>query len=166
MQSLHPPLDRGQRTAQVRLQLLQLLQRVGLSLLHDLISPLLGIAQGLLGLPLDLAQDLMLLHGSLCPLVGASSYPACLSVRLRDQALLLLDRPVGLLDLLWQVVAELVDQAQQLLFVHHHLAGEGHASRVVDQVLQPVDDFVDLQWNFSLRRRATTSGTNWLTSPP
>src|SRR5215472_18087984 len=50
MQRLYPPLDRGQRSAQVRLQLLQLLQRIGLSLLHDLVSPLLGIAQRLLRL--------------------------------------------------------------------------------------------------------------------
>src|SRR2546421_462469 len=100
------------------------------------------------------------------PLAGPRGDPAGLRVRLGDQALLLLDRPVGLLDLLREAGPQVVDQLDDLLLVHHHLVGERDAASVMDQVLHPVDDLVDLQRNFSSRRFATTGGTNWLTSRP
>ena len=85
---------------------------------------------------------------------------------LRDQALLLLHRPVGLLHLLREVEPQLVDQLHHLVFIHHHLGREGDVAGVVHQVFDTVEDLVDLQLNFSFRRAATTGGTKSLTSRP
>ena len=108
----------------------------------------------------------MVLHRLLGALVGLAHDACGLGVRLRDQPLLLLDRPVGLLHLLREVEAEVVDQLHHLVLVDHDLGREGDETGVVHQVLDAVEDLVDLQLNFSLRRAATSGGTNSLTSRP
>src|SRR2546430_6561725 len=166
LERLDPTLDGGQGPAQVRFQVLQLFQRVGLRLPDRLVSARLRLAHCLLSQAFGTVQHLVLLNRRLRPLVGPAQYPARLRVRLGDQPLLLLHRPVGLLDLVGQVEAELVDHLHQLVRIHHHLVGEGDVPRVMDHELQAVKDFVDLQLNLSSRRLATGTGTKSLTSLP
>src|SRR5258708_14283947 len=99
-------------------------------------------------------------------LIGPGDDPARLAVRFGDQPLLLRDRPVGLLDLLREVEAELVDDVHDVVFVERHRGGEGDPPGLVDQALQAIEQLVDLYRNFSLRRWATAGGTKSLTSRP
>ena len=166
LERLDAALDRRQRPAQVRLQLLELLEGVVLGLPHDLLGAALGVAHDLLRLSLGAPEDLLLGHDRLRLLVGAGDDPAGLAVGLGDQPLLLGDRPVGLFDLLREVEAELVDDVHDVVFVDRHAGREGDPPGVVDQALQPIEQLVDLYWNFSFRRLATAGGTKSLTSLP
>src|SRR5438094_546169 len=171
LQRLHPSLHGGERPGEVSLQLLQLLESVGLGLADDLVGLGLGLAHGLSPQPLGPAQHLVLLDGLFGALVGPGHDPRRLGVGLRDEALLLLHGPAGLVDLLGKVEAELVDQLHHLVLVDHDLVGEGHVPRVVDHVLEAVEDLLDLgrhsgYRNFSFRRVATMGGTNSPTSRP
>ena len=165
-QRLDPSPHGGQRPAQVCLQVLELLQGVSLRFPDRLVGSGLGFAHGLLGQAVRPAQHLVVLHCRLRPLVGLAQNPARLCMCFGDQPLLLLDSPVGLLDLLGQVESKLVDHLHQLLLVDHHLVGEGDVTGVVDNELKAVKDLVDLQLNLSSRRLATAGGTKSLTSRP
>src|SRR5205807_9296687 len=99
-------------------------------------------------------------------LVGAGDDPARLAVGLGDQPLLLGDGPVGLLDLLGKVEAELVEDVHHVVLVDRDVGGEGDPPGVVDQRLEAIEELVDLYMNFSFRRWATAGGTKSVTSFP
>ena len=108
----------------------------------------------------------MLGHGLLGPLVGAGHDPRGLGVRLGDDALLLGDRPVGLLDLVRKIETDLVDELHQLVLIDHHLRRERDVPSVLDQVLEAVKQLVDLYLYFSFSALAIGGGTRSATFPP
>jgi len=99
LQCLEPPPHRLQRAAEMRFELLQLLERVTLRLLDDLIRLRLSVLDHLRGMTLRTPQHLMLGRRLLRPLVGARHDARSLGMGLGDDALLLGDGPVRLLDL-------------------------------------------------------------------
>src|ERR1700716_2823331 len=117
-------------------------------------------------MPLSSPEHLVLGGGLLGALVGARHDPSGLGVSLADDPLLLRDGPVGLLDFVRKVEADLVDQLHELVLVDHHLGGQGDMARVLDQILETVKQLVDLYLNFSFNARATGGGTRSATFPP
>ena len=85
---------------------------------------------------------------------------------LRDDPLLLRYRPVGLLELIGQIEANLIDELHRLVLVDHDLVGERDVARVVHQLLEMVKQFVDLYLYFSFNALATAGGTRSDTFPP
>src|SRR5581483_7220239 len=166
LERLHPAPHRGQGAAEVRLQLLELLERVRLSLADYLVRLRLRVLHDLGAVALGAPEDLVLRHRLLRALVGARHDPRGLGVRLGDDSLLLGDRPVRLLDLVRQVEANLVDQLHQLVLVEHDLRGERNVPRVLDEVLESVQELVDLYLYFSFSALATGGGTRSETFPP
>src|SRR6266550_3832949 len=71
LQRLHPTPDGLQRAAEMRLQLLELLEGVGLGLADDLVALGLRVLHNLRGGALGAAQDLVLGRRLLCALVGS-----------------------------------------------------------------------------------------------
>src|SRR5216683_516487 len=111
-------------------------------------------------------KDLVLRSRLLGPFVGAGHDPRRLGVRLADDSLLLRYGPVRLLDLVGKIEAELVDELHDLVFVDHHLRRQRNVSGVLDQVLEPVKNLVDLYLNFSFSALSTPGGTRSDTFPP
>src|SRR6266581_2340532 len=97
---------------------------------------------------------------------GAVSRARSLGVSLGHDPLLLGDGPVRLLDLVGEVEADLVDQLHHLVLVDHDLSRERDMARVLDQVLDTVQQLVDLYLNFSFNALATGGGTRSETLPP
>src|SRR5204862_5755717 len=62
-------------------------------------------------------------------------------LRLGQHLLPLLDDPAGLLDLLRDRGAHLVEDVVDLLAVDPHLVGERHRLRVVDEIVELVDEY-------------------------
>src|SRR5216683_7038770 len=166
LQRLHPTSHRLQGAAEVGLELLQLLERVGLRLADDLVALRLRVLDDLRGMTLSAAQDLVLAGRLLSALVGAGHGARGLGVGLGDDPLLLGDRPVRLLDLVWQVESDLVDELHQLVLVEHDRGRERDMARVLDQILETVKQLVDLYLNFSFSALATGGGTRSDTFPP
>src|SRR5205823_12099152 len=166
LQGLNPATHRRQRPAEVRLELLELLEGIRLRLADDQVRLPLRVLDHLRGMALSSAQDLVLGHGLFGALVGARHDPGRLRVSLGDDALLLPHGPVRLLDLVGEVEADLVDQLHQLVLVEHHLRREWDVTRVLDEVLETVKQLVDLYLYFSFSARAIGGGTRSATLPP
>src|SRR5438552_17047033 len=150
----------------MRLELLQLFQGVRLGVADDLVALALRVFHELRSVTLGAAQDLMFGRGLLGPLVGSRHRPRGLGVRLGHDPLLLGDGPVGLLDLVRKIEADLVDQLHQLVRVEHDLRRQRDVSSVLDQVLETVKQLVDLYLNFSFNAPATGAGTRSEILPP
>ncbi len=150
----------------MRLELLELLERVRLGLANDLIGLALRVAHDLRRMSLGATEDLVLGNRFLGALVRARHDAGRLGVSLADDALLLRDRPVRLLDLVGEVEADLVDQLHHLVLVDHHLRREGNVASVLDEVLETVQQLVDLYLYFSFNALATGGGTRSSTFPP
>src|SRR5258708_20940154 len=89
LQRLDTTAHRRERTPEVRLELLQLLQCVGLGLPDDVIGLRLGVLDDLRPVAFGAAKDLMVGRGLLSPLIRARHDAGGFGVRLRDDALLL-----------------------------------------------------------------------------
>ncbi len=150
----------------MRLELFQLLERIRLGLLDDLIRLRLRVLHNLGGVPFRTAQHLVLGGSLLGALVGARHDARRLSVRFRDDALLLRDRPVGLLDLVRQIEPDLIDKLHRLILIEHDLVRKRNVARVVHQLLEVVKQLVDLYLYFSFSALATAGGTRSDTFPP
>src|SRR2546425_5326341 len=166
LQRLHTPPHGCERAAEMRLELFQLLQGVRLGVADDLVALALRVFHDLRSVALGAAQDLVFGSCLLGALVGSRHRPRGLGVRLGHDPLLLGDGPVGLLDLVRKIEADLVDQLHQLVLVEHDLRRQRDVSSVLDQVLETVKQLVDLYLNFSFNALATGGGTRSETLPP
>src|SRR5665213_2746833 len=61
-----------------------------------------------------------------------------------DDPLLLGNGPVRLLDLVWQIEADLIDELHRLVLIDHNLVRKWHVARVVHHLLEVVKQLVDL----------------------
>src|SRR4029079_8559258 len=112
-----------------------------------------------------------------CLLARLAEDPVALALGLRQHLLALLDDPAGLLDLLRDRRAHLVEDVVDLLAVDAHLVGQRHGLRVVHEVVELVDQYEDVHgagcysWSrrgvpprpsgkISRSRRATACGTS------
>src|SRR2546430_17663580 len=71
LKRLNPAANSRQRAPKVCLQLLQLVERVGLGLADDLVVPRLRVLHDLRAVPFGTTKDLVLRGGLLCTFVGA-----------------------------------------------------------------------------------------------
>jgi len=166
LQSLDPAPNCRERSPEMRLELLELLERVRLGFANDLVGLALRVAHGLGRMALSAAKDLVLGDRFLSPLVSARHDAGRLGMSLGDDALLFRNRPVRLLDLVWEVEADLVDQLHHLVLVDHHLRREWNVASVLDEVLEAVQQLVDLYLYFSFNAFAIGGGTRSATFPP
>src|SRR5260370_30311738 len=166
LQRLDTTPHRRQRAPEVRLELFQLLQRIGLGLADDLVRFRLRVLDDLRPMAFGTPQDLVVGRRLLRSLVRTRHDASGLGVRLRDDALLLRHGPVRLLDLVRQVEPKLVDELHDLVLIDHHLGRQRNVACVLDQVLEPVKQLVDLYLNFSFSALATPAGTRSDTFPP
>src|SRR2546430_11845468 len=109
-------------------------------------------------------------HG-LGPLASLADRPGRLRLRFGEQALLLLQRPAGLLDLVREAQPQVVDAGEHLCLVDDDGAGQRDLTAVADQVFEAIDGFVDVHACAPLLRRSlsgptTLAGTNSAMSPP
>src|SRR5207253_6781252 len=109
----------------------------------DLVGARRWLAQDGFGLFLRPPGELLLANHGLSPLRCLVDDPGGLRLGLGKQALLLLQGPASLLYLIRKTEPQVVDQAQRLLLVYHHGAGERNLPAVRDQVLDAVDGVVD-----------------------
>src|SRR5215203_3697 len=144
------------------------------------------LVDDLLRLPLSELDDLGLrgLANGLLP--GLAQDPVALALRLGEHLLPLLDDPPGLLDLLGDRRPHLVEDLVDLLAVDADLVGQGHGLRVVNEVVELVDENEDVHRAESVlgysdgltgapgrpspynsrSLAATASGTSASTTPP
>ena len=100
-----------------------------------------GVVDDVLRLPLGDLDDLglrRLAHGLLARLADQA---VALALRLGEHLLPLLDDPAGLLDLLGDRGAHLVEDVVDLLAVDAHLVGQRHRLRVVHEIVELVDEY-------------------------
>src|SRR3954452_10833469 len=74
-----------------------------------------------------------------------------LALRLSEHLLTLLDDPAGLLDLLGNRRPHLVEDVVDLLAVDPNLVGQRHGLRVVNEVVELVDEYEYVHWLLFLR---------------
>src|SRR6202011_1236206 len=91
--------------------------------------------------------------------------------RLGKEALLFLERPARLFDLIGKAEPELVDAGQHLFLVDDDSAGQRDLAAVGNHVLEAIDGFMDVHACAPLVRRClsgptTLAGTNSEMSPP
>src|SRR6185436_19987861 len=138
----------------------------------------------LLGLALGQLDDHGLRRLAHSLLASLAEDPIALTLRLGQHLLALLHDPAGLLDLLRNRRAHLVEDVVDLLAVDAHLVGERDGLGVVNEVVELVDEneYVHIVpgvyscgetgappfgcGNISRNRLATGSGTRSCTSPP
>src|SRR5436190_1485395 len=139
VEALAAPLDRGQELVQVDLERRE--DRVGpvLHLEARLARLAAGVVDDLAGLALRELDDLGL--GGLANrlLAGLTEDPVTLALGLGQHLLALLDDPAGLLDLLGNRRPHLVEDVVDLLAVDPNLVGQRDGLRVVDEVVELVD---------------------------
>jgi hypothetical protein len=99
------------------------------------------VLDNFLGLPLRELHDLGLGRLPHCLFTGFAQDPIGLALRLGEHLLPLLHDPAGLLDLLRDRRAHLVEDVVDLLAVDPHLVCERHGLRVVHEVVQLVDEY-------------------------
>ena len=103
-----------------------------------------GLLDDVLRLALGELHDLglrRLAHGLLARLADQA---VALALRLGEHLLPLLHDPAGLLDLLGDRRAHLVEDVVDLLAVDAHLVGQGHGLRVVHEIVELVDEYEDV----------------------
>src|SRR5438093_1223935 len=157
VQTLATSLDRGQELVQVDLERGE--DRVGpvLHLEPRLARLAAGVLDDLRGLALGELDDLGLrrLADGLLPRLAED--PVALALGLGQHLLAFLDDPAGLLDLLWDRRPHLVEDVVDLLAVDAHLVGQRDGLRVVDEVVELVD-----QNQYIHRFSESTEGTRLL----
>src|SRR3954462_11903837 len=167
-------LDGGDELGEVDLERVEDLVGVVLGAEPDLALAGAGVLDDVLRRALGLAGHLLLGDQLLLTLARLLDDALGLALGLGEHLLTLLDDPARLLDLLGDRGAHLVEDVVDLLFVHAHGVRERHALRVVDEVVQLVDQYQDVHGapvfryrpSASFKRRATSSGTSPDTSPP
>src|SRR2546430_3153519 len=157
-------------------------QQLALQVLHDLRgvavggpARLLGLRRGLLehglGLLLGALDQVVLADHGLGPFSGFADRPGRLRLRFGKEALLLLQRPAGLLDLVRKAQPQVVDTGQYFFLVDDDGAGQRNLPAVADEVFEAIDGFMDVHACAPLLRRClsgptTLAGTNSEMSPP
>src|SRR3989454_6739541 len=164
-------LDGGDRPQQLGLQVLHDLPGVPVRRSAGLLSLRAGLLEHALGLLLRTLDQVVLPDHGLGPFARLADRPRRLRLRLGEQALLLLQRPAGLLDLVREAQPEVVDAGQHLFLVDDDGTGQGDLAAVADQVFEAIDGFVDVHACAPLLRRClrgptTLAGTNSAMSPP
>ena len=99
------------------------------------------VVDDVLCLPLGDLDDLRLRRLTHRLLARLADQAVALALRLGEHLLPLLDDPAGLLDLLRDRGAHLVEDVVDLLAVDAHLVGEGHRLRVVHEIVELVDEY-------------------------
>src|SRR3712207_6837540 len=144
LQALAPALDGRDELREVDLERVEDLVRVVLRAEPDL--PLAGarVLDDVLGRALGLLGDLLLGDELRLAVARLLDDALRLALGLRQHLLALLDDPARLLDLLGDRRAHLVEDVVDLLLAHAHLVGERDLLRVVDEVVQLVDQYEDV----------------------
>ena len=151
MQPLAAPLDRAEELVEVDLESRQ-----------DRVGPVLHLEPRLPGLPASILEDVLRLTlgelddlglGGLAGrlLARLSEQPVALALRLGEHLLAFLDDPARLLDLLGDRRAHLVEDLVDLLAVDPDLVGQRDGLRVVDEVVELVDENQDIHGSQSNR---------------
>ena len=112
-----------------------------------------GVVDDLLRLPLRELDDLRLGGLARSLLARLAEDPVALPLRLGEHLLPLLDDPPGLLDLLRDGRAHLVEDVVDLLAVDAHLVREGHGLRVVHEVVELVDQYENVHMGLQSTRQ-------------
>src|SRR5204862_4280873 len=144
MQPLAPALDRAQELVEVDLERRQDAVGPVLHLEPRLARLVPGLVDDLLCLALGELDDLRLRCLANSLLARLAEDPVALPLRLGEHLLPLLDDPPGLLDLLRDRRAHLVEDVVDLLAVDANLVGQGHSLRVVHEVVELVDEYEDV----------------------
>ena len=110
----------------------------------DLALALAGLLDDLLGGALGLPGDLLVGDEPLLLLAGLLDDSLGLALGLGEHLLALLDDPPGLLDLLGDRRAHLVEDVVDLLAVDADLIGQRDRARVVHQVIELVYEYEDV----------------------
>src|SRR3954463_5346627 len=144
LQALAPALDRGDELREVDLERVEDLVRVVLRPEADLALAGAGVLDDVLRGALGLPRDLLLADELLLALTGLLDDALGLALGLGEHLLALLDDPARLLDLLGDGGAHLVEDVVDLLLVHAHGVRQRNRFRVVDEVVQLVDEYQDV----------------------
>src|SRR5437870_10323129 len=140
MQALAPALDSAQELVEVDLERRE--NRVGpvLHLEPGLASLAPSILEDVLRLAFGELDDLRLRSLTRSLLAGLPEQPVALALRLGEHLLAFLDDPARLLDFLGDRGAHLVEDLVDLLAVDADLVGQRDSLRVVDQIVELVDE--------------------------
>ena len=139
VQPLAAAANRGEEALEIDLEGGELVVGPVLHLHLHLVGAAASVLDDLVGLPLGDLDDLRLrrlAHGLLARL---GEEPVDLALRLGEHLLPLLDDPAGLLDLFRDRRPHLVDDVVDLLAVDTNLVGERDGLRVVNEVVELVD---------------------------
>ena len=140
VETLAAPLDREEELVQVDLERREDAVRPVLHLEPGLTRLSARVVDDVLGLALREPHDLGLGGLANCLLARLLDDPVALPLGLGEHLLALLDDPAGLLDLLRDRGAHLVEDLVDLLAVEAHLVGQRHRFRVVHEVVELVDE--------------------------
>src|SRR5918992_694165 len=144
LEPLPPALHRGDELREVDLKGVEDLVRVVLGAQADLPLAGAGVLDDVLRLALGLARDLLLGDELGLALARLLDDPLRLALGLGQHLLALLDDPARLLDLLRDRRAHLVEDVVDLLLVHANLVRQRDLFRVVDEIVQLVDEYQDV----------------------
>src|SRR6266545_2176198 len=138
--------DRAEELVQIRLERREHLVDPVLGFQLLLAGLAAGIVDDLLRLALGELDDLGLRRLTRRLLAGLAEDAVALALRLGQHLLPLLDDPARLLDLLGDGGAHLVEDVVDLLAVDSHLIRKGNGLRVVDEIVQLVDEYENVHW--------------------
>src|SRR4051794_21358756 len=144
LQPLAAPLHRGDELREVDLERVEDLVGVVLGAKADLALPGASVLDDVLGGALGLLGHLFLADQLVLALARLLDDALGLALGFGQHLLALLDDPARLLDLLRDRRAHLVEDVVDLLFVHANLVRERHGLRVVDEIVQLVDEDQDV----------------------
>src|SRR3954466_9526324 len=144
LEALAPALDGRDELGEVDLERVEDLVRVVLGAEADLALAGAGVLDDVLGGALGLLRDLLVRDELGLAVAGLLDDALGLALRLGEHLLALLDDPARLLDLLGDRGAHLVEDVVDLLLVHTHLVRQRDLLRVVDEIVQLVDQYEDV----------------------
>src|SRR5919197_1907236 len=146
VEPLPAALDRRQELVQVDLERREDRVRPILHLQPRLAGLAAGVVDDVLGLALGDLDELRLRRLANGLLARLAQQPVGLALRLGEHLLPFLDDPAGLLDLLRDRRAHLVEDVVDLLSVDPDLVGQGNGIRVVHEVVELVDENEYVHW--------------------
>src|SRR4051794_29135885 len=141
LQPLAATLNGGDELREVHFERVEDLVGVVLGAEPDLALAGASVLDDVLRRALGLAGDLLLGHELLLALARLLDDALSLALGLGEHLLALLDDPARLLDLLGDRGAHLVEDVVDLLLVHAHGIRQRNRFRVVDEVVQLVDEY-------------------------
>src|SRR4051794_40783448 len=144
LQPLAATLNGGDELREVHFERVEDLVGVVLGAEPDLALAGASVLDDVLRRALGLAGDLLLGDELLLALARLLDDPLGLALGLGEHLLALLDDPARLLDLLGDRGAHLIEDVVDLLLVHAHGVRQRDRFRVVDEVVQLVDEYQDV----------------------